>query len=186
MRFIGIDAHRDYCEVVIIEQDEARNAGRVATNPAELELFARSLARGDEVVLEATANSLAIARIIRPHVARVVLANPKSVKGQARAKTDKIDARTLAQLLASGFVGEVWMVDEQTRTLRRRVARRWQLAKQRTREKNQIHAILARNLKAARRRPTSSASRGANGSPSRCCRQTSRRGSTAACAGSTS
>jgi transposase len=144
MRFIGIDAHRDFCEVAIVEGSEARSAGRIATDPAEL---ARSLGRDDEVVLEATGNSLAIARIIGPHVARVVLANPKSVKGQARAKTDKIDARTLAQLLASGFIGEVWMVDEQTRILRRRVARRWQLVKQRTREKNQIHAILARNLK---------------------------------------
>jgi hypothetical protein len=39
------------------------------------------------------------------------------------------------------------MVDEETRILRRRVARRWQLVKQRTREKNQVHAILVRNLK---------------------------------------
>jgi transposase len=147
MRFIGIDAHRDFCEVAMVEQGAARSAGRVATNPEDLELFARSLGPDDEVVLEATGNSLAIARIIKPHVARVVLANPKSVKGQARAKTDKIDAGTLAKLLASGFVGEVWMVDEQTRILRRRVGRRWQLVKHRTREKNQIHAILARNLK---------------------------------------
>ena len=82
MRFIGIDAHRDFCEVAIVEGGEARGAGRIATDPAELELFARSLGRDDEVVLEATGNSLAIARIIRPHVARVVLANPKSAKGQ--------------------------------------------------------------------------------------------------------
>ena len=39
------------------------------------------------------------------------------------------------------------------RVLRRRVARRAQLVKQRTREKNQVHAILIRNLKA--RPPTS-------------------------------
>jgi transposase len=63
------------------------------------------------------------------------------------AKTDKIDARTLAQLLAGGFLPEVWIVDEPTRMLRRRVARRAQLVRQRTREKNQVHAILIRNLK---------------------------------------
>jgi len=41
--------------------------------------------------MEATANALSIARIIEPHVARVVLADPKAVKGMTglRAKTDK-------------------------------------------------------------------------------------------------
>src|SRR4029453_13260668 len=79
---------------------------------------------------------------------RVVLANPKAVKGATQtAKTDKVDAQTLAQLLAGGFLPEVWIVDEETRVLRRRVARRAQLVKQRTREKNQVHAILIRNLK---------------------------------------
>lgn len=83
----------------------ARPAGQVKTSPAELELFACSLAPSDVVAMEATANALAIARIIEPHVARVVLANPKAVKAATglRAKTDKIDARTLAQLLAGGF-----------------------------------------------------------------------------------
>jgi transposase len=71
------------------------------------------------------------------------------VKGATQtAKTDKVDARTLAQLLAGGFLPEVWIVDEPTRMLRRRVTRRAQLVRQRTREKNQVHAILIRNLKA--------------------------------------
>ena len=54
-----------------------RSAARVKTDPATLELFARSLVDTDEVVIEATANGLAIARINEPHVQRVVLANPR-------------------------------------------------------------------------------------------------------------
>ena len=82
-------------------------------------------------------------------MARVVLANPKSVRAATEAaKTDKGDARTLAKLLAGGFVREVWIVDEQTRVRRRRVSRRAQLVRHRTREKNQVHATLIRNLKA--------------------------------------
>ncbi|HET7855103.1 MAG TPA: IS110 family transposase [Gaiellaceae bacterium] len=152
MRSIALDVHRDFCEVAIAEGGEVRPAGRIETSPATLELFAQSLAADDEVALEATGNALAIARIIEPHVARVVLANPKAVKGmtQTGAKTDKIDAHALARLLAGGFLPEVWAVDEQTRVLRRRIARRAQLVRQRTREKNQVHAILIRNLK---RRP---------------------------------
>jgi transposase len=121
----------------------------VKTDPEALELFAGSLASTDRVALEATGNGLAIARNIEPHVDRVLLANPKGVNGATQtAKTDKVDARTLTQLLAGGFLPEVWIVDERTRMLRRRVARRAQLVRQRTREKNQVHAILIRNLKA--------------------------------------
>jgi transposase len=155
MRFIALDVHRDFCEVAIAEDGGVRPAGRVRTEPGELELFGQSLGADDQVVLEATSNALAIARIIEPHVGRVVLANPKTLKGltQAGPKTDKIDARTLARLLAGGFVPEVWAVDEPTRVLRRRIARRAQLVRQRTREKNQVHAILIRNLR--QRPPTS-------------------------------
>ncbi len=149
MRFIGLDVHRDFCEVAIAEAGVVRLAGRVQTEPAALELFAQSLGGDDEVALEATGNALEIARIIEPYVGRVVLANPKAVKGitRAGAKTDKIDARTLAQLLAGGFLPAVWLPDEQTRILRRRISVRAQLVRQRTRAKNQVHATLIRNLK---------------------------------------
>jgi transposase len=148
MRFIALDVHRDFCEVAIAEGGRVWRAGRVETTTATLELFAQSLAADDQVVLEATGNALAIARIIAPHVGRVVLANPKAVKNATQsAKTDKLDARTLARLLAAGFLPEVWTPDERTRVLRRRISRRAQLVRQRTREKNQVHAILIRNLK---------------------------------------
>jgi transposase len=91
MRFIGLDVHRDFCEVAIADAGEVRAAGRVQTEPAALALFAQSLGADDEVALEATGNALGIARLIEPHVRRVVLANPKAVKGitRAGAKTDK-------------------------------------------------------------------------------------------------
>jgi transposase len=149
MRFIGLDVHRDFCEVAIAEAGEVRLAGRVQTEPESLALFAQSLGADDQVALEVTGNALEIARIIEPYVSRVVLANPKAVKGitRAGAKTDKIDARTLAKLLAGGFLPAVWLPDEQTRILRRRISARAQLVRQRTRAKNQVHATLIRNLK---------------------------------------
>src|SRR5207248_6382034 len=148
MRFIGLDVDRDFCEVAIAEGGGVRLAGRVETEPARLALFAQSLGGDDEVALEATGNALGIARILEPHVGRVVLANAKAVKGitQAGAKTDKIDARTLAKLLAGGFLPAVWLPDEQTRVLRRRVSARAQLVRQRRRAKNQVQATLMRNL----------------------------------------
>src|SRR5262249_33560748 len=164
MRFIGLDVHRDFCEVAIAEGGELRLAGRVPAEPASLLLFAQSLSVDDQVALEATGNALGTARILEPHVGRVVLANPKAVKGitRAGAKTGKIDARTLAQLLAGGFLPAVWLPDEQTRILRRRSSARAQLVPQRTRAKKQAHATLLRNLKS---KPPVSDLFGARGRP---------------------
>jgi transposase len=66
---------------------------------------------------------------------------------EAKVKTDRRDARTLARLLAAGLLHGCWLPDEPTRALRRRLARRAQLVRQRTRAKNEIHAVLIRNLK---------------------------------------
>jgi transposase len=59
---------------------------------------------------------------------------------------DQKCARILAQLLTADFLPPVWLPDEHTRVLRRIIARRTHLVRQRTRLKNQVHAILARNL----------------------------------------
>ena len=65
---------------------------------------------------------------------------------QARAKTDRLDARALARLLAAGSLDALWVPDKQTRIMRRRLARRAQLVRARTRAKNEIHACLTRRL----------------------------------------
>ena len=147
MRSIGLDVHRDFCEVAIVEAGEVRSAGRIETTPETLELFAQSLGAGDRVVLEVTGNAWEIARILEPHVGEVLVVHPGDTGiRQARAKTDRLDARALAKLLAAGSLDGLWMPDEQTRALRRRLARRSQLVRARTRAKNECHAVLVRRL----------------------------------------
>ncbi|MGH2712439.1 MAG: IS110 family transposase [Thermoleophilaceae bacterium] len=148
MRSIALDVHRDFCEVAIKDGAEVRSPARIKTSQGELERFARSLGTDDQVALEATGPALRIARLIEPHVGRVVIANTRKLRAiaEAKVKTDKLDARTLCELLAAGFLPEVWSPDERTRALRRRLARRAALVRQRTRAKNELHAVLARNL----------------------------------------
>jgi transposase len=149
MRFFGLDVHRDFCEVAICEEGKVRSVGRIDATPPRIEAFANSLAPDDQVALEATSNAAAITRLLEPRAARVVVATRKDVEAisGARAKTDRIDARTLARLLATGFLEGCWVPDEATRALRRRLSRRAQLVRQRTRSKNEVHAALMRNLK---------------------------------------
>src|SRR3954447_14294239 len=148
VRAVALDVHRDFCEVAIVEEGRLRSAGRIETRPEALELFARSLDPSDWVALEVTGNAWAIARILEAHVARVIVVSPNDTGiRQARAKTDRLDARTLAKLLWAGELDGVWAPDERVRGMRRRLAGRAQLVRARSRAKNEIHAVLMRNLK---------------------------------------
>ena len=147
MRSVALDVHLDFCEVAIVEDGEVRSAGRIKTKPEQIELFASSLGPDDRVALEVTGNAWEIARTIQPHVAEVLVVSPSDTGiRQARAKTDRLDARTLARLLAAGSVDGVWMPDRWTWVMRRRLSRRSQLVWARSRAKNQVHAVLMRQL----------------------------------------
>lgn len=147
-RAIGLDVHRDFCEVAISDEGRVTRGERFATTPEAVEVFARTLRPDDEVVLEATGGSVRIARILEPHVRRVVVANAADVRAisWARVKSDRFDARTLARLLAADMIPGVWVPDEDTLALRRRVARRAALTRQLVRAKNEVHAVVMRCL----------------------------------------
>ena len=150
MRVVGLDVSRTVAEIAYLEDGEVKSGGRVELVHAVLTRWAATQLRAtDHVVLEATGNTAAVVNAVRPHVARVVVANPFQVRliAEARVKTDKIDAAVLAQLYASGFLPEVWIPDDGTQTLRRQVARRAQIVRQRVRDAVKI-AFPARNEKA--------------------------------------
>jgi hypothetical protein len=46
-RAIGLDVHRDFCEVAICEADRVRSASRIQTTREHLDLFAQSLGPDD-------------------------------------------------------------------------------------------------------------------------------------------
>ena len=147
-RCFGLDVHREFAQVAIWQDGKVRQAGQVAATPEGLRVFADSLAPTDEVALEATCNTHAIAKLLQRRVARVVVSNPQKTRAIAEAKvnTDKVDAAVLAELLAADYLPSVWIADDQTHALRRQVARRAHIVRQRTRLKNQVQAILHRNL----------------------------------------
>ena len=79
-RSIGLDVHRDFCEVAAHEAGKDAHWPRVSARPRPLEEFAQQLLPTDRVALEATGNALAIARIIRPYVKEVVLVNTRQLQ----------------------------------------------------------------------------------------------------------
>lgn len=148
MRIIGLDIHRVVAEAVALEGAAITSLGRIGMTREQLAAFAATLRKTDHVIVEATGNATALVEILTPHVARVAVANPLQVHliAKAKTKTDKIDARVLAQLYAAGFLPEVWVPDEATLARRRQVTRRSQLVKQRVRLKGIVQSILHAHL----------------------------------------
>jgi transposase len=108
-RCIGLDVHREFAQVAVWEDGRVRHVGQISTTPEALRVFADSLAPSDEVAIEATCNTHAIAKLLEPRVARVVVSNPQKTRAiaEAKVKTDKVDAEVLAQLLAADYLPAV-------------------------------------------------------------------------------
>ena len=147
-RCTGLDVHREFAQVAVWQNGLVVQAGRFDTTPEGVREFAECLGPADEVALEATGNTWAIATLLASRAGRVVVSNPVKTRAiaEAKVKTDKVDAEILASLLAADYLPAVWRPDEATAALRRQVLRRAHIVRQRTRLKNQVHAILHRNL----------------------------------------
>ena len=112
-------------------------------------MFADSLAPSDEVALEATCNTHAIARLLERRVARVVVVEPAEDARDRRGEGQDRQGRRRGAGAAAGRrlpAGGVAAPTTTTHALRRQVARRAHIVRQRTRLKNQVQAILHRNL----------------------------------------
>jgi len=96
-RCIGLDVHRDFAQVAIWQAGVVSQAGTFATTPEGVREFAAGLGPADEVALEATGNTWAIAALLASRAGRVVVSNPAKTRAiaEAKVKTDKVDAAIL-------------------------------------------------------------------------------------------
>lgn len=150
MPFAALDLHRSVVEACILDDAGAvALRDRFAATREALLGFAQSrLSKLHHLVIEATTNTWAVAALLEPFVARLVVSNPLRTKAiaSAKIKTDKVDARVLAELLRCDYLPEVWQPDAATRQLRAATTERACLTSDRTRIKNRIHAILHQRL----------------------------------------
>ena len=102
-RAIGLDVHREFCEVAICEDGEVRSAGRVPATPEGVKSLAESLLASDRVALEVTGSCWEVARILEPHVNRVVVVSPDDTGIAKRAGEDGQARRAgLGELVVEG------------------------------------------------------------------------------------
>ncbi len=146
MNYYGIDIHKKYS--VYTELDERGNVvsqGKLANDrEAFKEVISKAPARA---VIEATGNWYHLHDLLEGMVEEVVVAHPLKTKAiaSARIKTDKIDSRTLAQLLRTDFIPRSYIPPREIRELRELLRYRLSLVRIQTQVKNKIHAILIKN-----------------------------------------
>ena len=102
-RRIGLDVHREFAQIAVWEDGIVRQAGQVATTPEGMRAFAESLLPTDEVAIEATCNTHAIAKLIAPRVARVVISNPMKTRDRRGKGQDRHRAAMAGSPASTGL-----------------------------------------------------------------------------------
>ena len=141
-RFVGVDLHKNMF-VVSYYDDGSHRIGGYRLN--EMSRFIGEL-RGDDVVgVESTNNTRYFVNCIREHVGEVKVINPSQFKVISKSvkKTDKNDARVIAEFLSKDMVPEVRMKDKKSAQISSLAHTRDKLVKLRTALKNKIHNILS-------------------------------------------
>jgi transposase len=150
MRFIGLDLHKKV--LVVCALDRRGNVlfrASVECRREALVAFAKSkLRKTDQLAVEATTSTWAVADILRPFVAAVTVGNPLQIKAiaQAKVKSDKIDAQVLANLIRCEYLPTVWTPDAGTQKLRQLTTVRSGVIADRSRLKNRVQSLLAQLL----------------------------------------
>jgi len=147
MWYIGIDVHKKMCNACI--KDKEGNIQKELEFPNKStgtdKLLEAIEGREAKAVIESTGNMwLRLYLGLEEAGVDVVLANPKKTKAiaEAKLKNDKVDARTLADLLRAKLIAQCYVPPESVRALRGLVRHRINITKDMTRVKNRIHAIL--------------------------------------------
>jgi transposase len=120
-------------------------AGPVTNEKLALRKYFRQFRGKDvQVAVEACGFWPAFREVVEPEVKRLVLVHPQRVKAiaSAKLKNDRVDSQTLAHLLRCDLLPESWKADRETQARRQQVRLRATLVRQRTRLKNQVHAVL--------------------------------------------
>lgn len=147
MLHVGLDVHKDFVQACFVD-----DAGRIVrekkfvTSPVGLRRLCWE-AKGGKCVLEASTSCLPVYDALQAEGIRVRVAHPLKVKAiaSAKLKTDKVDARMLAQLERVDLIPEAHIPEKLTRELRQLVRQHVSLTQERTAIKSYVHALLLKN-----------------------------------------
>jgi len=143
----GIDIHKENLAGCIMDKDG--NTKREHTFPSSkkaLEKFLCNISNSEIIIaIEACGLWRGVHKVLTEMGYQVKLANPKKTHDIAsKKKTDKVDARILADLLRTHYLPEVWIPDEQTLQFRDLTRHKANLTRLKTQVQGKIRGYLLR------------------------------------------
>lgn len=150
MNYVGIDYHKAYSVVAAMnERGQLLNEARIPGNsPVAFAQFFQSLDGPSRAVLEGTRNwgyLYDLLHEIEP-VEQVQLANAYKLRviAEAQVKTDKIDARALANLLRGDLIPQLHVPSPKNRCRKNVLRQRVFWVRSRTMIRNRVHTLVER------------------------------------------
>ena len=150
MNYVGIDVHKQSFQAAVVDQTgSCLEEFRLRNNREGIEqLIERAGCYGSfQAVVESSANYWTkLFDVLEENGIPIRLSNPYKTKAiaEAKVKTDRVDARTLAQLLRADLVAECYVPSKENREKRALIRERASLTKIRTELRNKIHDLLAK------------------------------------------
>ena len=146
IKYMAIDAHSSTCSFCVVDAQGAEIDQRmIATNGRLLIDYVKSLGNDVVVAFEECDLSCWLYDLLRKHAREVIVCHPAANAEYKRAKTDKLDARRLAQLLRGGFLHPVFHDGSEREKLRILVSNYDDCVRDIVRMKNRLKTINRRN-----------------------------------------
>jgi len=144
-QYIGLDAHSSTCTFCVInEAGTITDTRTIVTNGRFLVDYVSSLSGTIELALEECDISAWLFDILHTHVKKIIVCDPVENRQYKRAKTDKLDAHNLAQLLRGGFLHPVFHDGSEREKFRILMSSYQDTVMEITRIKNRFRAISRR------------------------------------------
>lgn len=143
--FVGLDVHKQVIAYCIKAADGAIiNEGSIKASRFDIDQWVGSIPGPWRGGLEATMFSHWIYRRLAPHAARLDLGNPARMKAicSGKKKSDKLDARTLADLLRCDMFPVAYVMPPELEGLRRQLRFRRLVVQETTVFKNRTASLL--------------------------------------------
>jgi transposase len=145
VQYVGIDwAYRRAAWCAVREGGDIAEEGLVPADEDGLAKLVLRLGPDVRACVEMMSGAVWVRDRLQSAGWEVEVADARKVKGLAplACKTDKVDARVLAELCRRDLVPAVWLPSLDDRALRERLKRRMHLVRMRTMARNRIHGLL--------------------------------------------
>lgn len=143
--YVGLDVHKKFDQACVMDKSGMIvQEQKFLNTKEELDKFLESLPQDSQIALEACSLWQPVFEEMEEKGFDVHLAHPSKVKliAEAKVKTDKIDAKVLANLLRTDMLPEAYIAPEHIRKLRTIVRHRYSLVRLRASVKHRVHSIL--------------------------------------------